>query len=108
MAQEGLSANKEPLFDGFDYEFWKVRMKAYFMALGIEAFQSIMNGSEILENAPRDQIRRKACENNVMERNFILCGLSNSEFVKIMNCKIVKEEWDKLHNIYEGCDQVKE
>jgi hypothetical protein len=39
--------------------------------------------------------------------NVILCGLLESEFVKVMHCESEKYIWEKLQNIYEGDDKVK-
>ena len=46
-------------------------------------------------------------ENNVRERNAILCGLVYSEFTKITHWTSTKEIWDKLKNIYEGDENFK-
>lgn len=54
MAQEGFSSNKVPTFDGTTYAFWKLRMKAYLMALGFEVWQSIVDGYKILESPQRN------------------------------------------------------
>lgn len=66
-----------------------------------------MDGYEIPKSPLIDQVEKKACESNAKEKNTILCALSNSEFVKILHCKIAKEVWSKLHNIYEGNIKVK-
>ena len=39
--------------------------------------------------------------------NTILCGLSESKFVKLIHYGLTKEICDKLQNIYEGNDKVK-
>lgn len=40
--------------------------------------------------------------------NGILSGLVESVFVKVMRCESAEEIWDKLKNIYEGDEKVKE
>jgi len=37
-----------------------------------------------------------------------MCGLADSEIVKIMGCKSAKEMWEKLKSIHEGDDKIKE
>lgn len=37
VAQEGLSSNRAPFFDGSNYAFWSARMKSYLMALEFES-----------------------------------------------------------------------
>lgn len=39
--------------------------------------------------------------------NAILCGLYESEFVKVMHCDSAQVMWDKLRNAYEGDEKVK-
>ncbi|XP_059068383.1 uncharacterized protein LOC131858915 [Cryptomeria japonica] len=69
--------------------------------------KSIVTGYTPPNNSPSTP-DEKEYENNAKAKNAILCGLSNSEFVKVMHCKIAKEIWDKLHSIYEGDDTVKQ
>ena len=40
--------------------------------------------------------------------NVILGGLPESELVKVMHCTSTKEIWDKLKNVYEGDEKIKE
>jgi hypothetical protein len=41
-------------------------------------------------------------------KNALLNGLTKSVYTKVMHCESAKEIWDKLKNIYEGDDKVKE
>lgn len=59
-------------------------------------------------NSPSTPDEKKEYENNENVKNAILCGLLDSEFVKVMHSKNAKEIWDKLHSIYEGDDPVKQ
>jgi hypothetical protein len=77
------------------------------MALGFDIWESIVTGYTTPTTSPIDTVRKKSSENNAKAMNAILCGLSESEFVKVMHCKSTKEIWDKLQNIYEGDDKVK-
>ena len=52
--------------------------------------------------------KKKLFENDSKVRNALFCGLSNSELVKVMNCKTAKEIWDKLKSVYEGDEKIKE
>ena len=40
-------------------------------------------------------------------KNVILCGLSDAEFTKVMQCTTSKDVLDKLRSIYEGNDKAK-
>ena len=39
--------------------------------------------------------------------NVILSGLTETVFIKVMQCETAKEIWNKLRNIYEGDDKIK-
>ena len=41
--QEGLSTNKDPIFDDSNYSFWKMRMKVCLQSLGMDVWKSIEN-----------------------------------------------------------------
>ncbi|KAJ8634626.1 hypothetical protein MRB53_008893 [Persea americana] len=47
-------------------------------------------------NDPTDAADKKLFENDSKARNALMCGLSDSELVKVMSCKTLKEIWDKL------------
>ena len=40
--------------------------------------------------------------------NVILNGLPETELVKVMHCTLAKEIGDKLKNVYEGDEKIKE
>jgi hypothetical protein len=42
--QEGMSNNKAPLFNGEGYAMWKIRMKNFFLAIGFDIWQSVVDG----------------------------------------------------------------
>jgi hypothetical protein len=43
-SHEGTSATKPPLFDGTIFSFWKVRMRTYLMALGVDVWDVVETG----------------------------------------------------------------
>jgi len=42
--QEGFSTNRDQIFNGSDYVFWKIRMQTYLMFLGYDIWSAIENG----------------------------------------------------------------
>jgi hypothetical protein len=106
--QEGMYSNKAPLFKGYDYALWKIRMKIYLMALGFDVWKSVENGYTTPTTPPTDIAGKKICNDNSRAVNAILGELTNPIFVKVMHCKSTKEIWDKLEVIYEGDNKVKE
>jgi hypothetical protein len=43
-SHEGTLANKPPLLDGTIFSFWKVRMRTYIMALGVDVWDVVEIG----------------------------------------------------------------
>lgn len=105
---EGISANKAPLFIGSNYSFWKIRMQAYLCSLGYDVWQCVEHGYTMPSTPLEDATSKKLFENDSRAKNALMCGLSNSELVKIMHCKSSKEIWDKLQSIHEGDAKIKE
>jgi hypothetical protein len=66
-----------------------------------------MNGFKSPTILQTNAVETKPSENNAKATNAILCGLSKSEFIKVIHCVSTKDIWDKLQNIYEGDDKVK-
>ncbi|XP_059064804.1 uncharacterized protein LOC131856870 [Cryptomeria japonica] len=83
-------------------------MESYISSLGFDIWQSIVIGYTPPTNSPYTPDEKKKYESNAKAKNGILCGQSNSEFVKVIQCKTAKDIWDKLHSIYEGDDIVKQ
>ena len=102
---EGCSKNKSPLFTGTDFAFWKIRMKAYLMSLGVEVWIVVEE-----KYAPKETDTKKEAKQNFIANakamNALLSGLSESEFIKVMHSKSAKEIWDTLENIHEGDKKV--
>ena len=41
-----------PLFDGEDFVFWKIRMKSYLMAIGLELWALVEEGYDVPKITP--------------------------------------------------------
>jgi hypothetical protein len=66
-------------------------MRTYFMALGFDIYKSVMIACKTPTNPPTDVVGKNPSEKNSKAMNFSLCGLSKSEFVKVMHCKSTKK-----------------
>jgi hypothetical protein len=106
--QEGLSSNKEPLFNEGGYSLWKIRMKRYMLALGFDVWKSVVDGYTVRATLRTDIAGKNICNDNSRAINVILGGLKIYIFVKVMHCKSAKEIWDKVEVIYERDINVKE
>jgi hypothetical protein len=105
-SHEGTSANKPPLFDGTNFAFWKVRMRTYLMALGVDFWDVVETGyiKPVVLVSKDDKLEFSF---NAKGMNVILNGLAEAEFVKVMHLQTAKEMWDKLISNYEGNEKVK-
>jgi hypothetical protein len=90
VGQEGFSTNRAMLLDGTNYSFWRIRMQTYLMALGFDICKLVVTGYTTPTTPPIDVVRKNPSENNVKSMNVILCGLSESEFFKVMHCRLTK------------------
>jgi hypothetical protein len=106
--QEGMSSNRASLFKENDYAFWSIRMKSYLMALGCDVWLFIEDGYTAPSTPATDIAAMNLYNDNSRVFNAILGGLENRIFVKVMQCKLTKEIWDKLKIIYEGDGKVKQ
>ena len=83
-------------------------MKFHLMSLGYKVWRSIEKEYKIQCNIPTDRDEQDQYESNAKSLNAILSGLTNSVFVKFMQCKISKHAWKKFKNVYEGASKVKQ
>jgi hypothetical protein len=106
-SHEGTSTNKPPLFDGTIFSLWKVRMRTYIMALGVDIWDLVETDyvNPIVLASKDDKLEFSF---NAKAMNVILSGLVEEEFVKVMHLESAKEMWDKLITNYEGNEKVKD
>jgi hypothetical protein len=106
-SHEGNSTNKAPLFNGTNFAFWKVRMRTYLMALGVDVWDVVETGyiKPVVLASKDDKLEFSF---NAKGMNAILNGLAEAEFVKVMHLQTAKEMWDKLISSYEGNEKVKD
>jgi hypothetical protein len=106
-SHEGTSTNKPPLFYGTNFAFWKVRMRTYIMALGVDVWDVVETGY-IKISLIATKYDKLEFSFNAKAMNAILKGLAEAEFVKVMHLESAKAMWDKLISIYEGNEKVKD
>ena len=96
------------IFDGNKYALWSNRMETYLLDLGVDAWLSIVNGYKYPNTTAIDLDKKKSCSDNNKVRNNILNAWSPTVQSKVICCNSTKEFWDKLKNIYEGDEKVKQ
>ena len=104
------SLNALPYFDGSNYAFWKVWMRAFLCSID----EAVWDAIEIGWTRPKaakstwDKTALAASNANSKALNAIFCGVSTDEFHQISHITIAKEAWQILETTYEGTKKVKD
>ena len=82
-----------PLFDSTNYEYWKVRMRAFLLSLDENVCQAIKIGWTKPKEALIDwnDAKIKAANFNSRALNALFSIVTNEEFKKISSTEIAKE-----------------
>ena len=102
--------NAPPFFDGGNYAFWKVQMRAFLCAIDESIWDSIENGyvKPITAKSKWDKASLALANANSKAINAIFFGVSPDEFHRISHMETTKEAWTILEMIYEGTKKVKD
>ena len=86
------------LFDGTNYAYWKVCMKAFLQSLDEKVWQAIEIGWTKPKEAPADwdEAKIKAANFNSKALNALFSAVTNEEFTKISSTETAKEAWTIL------------
>ena len=106
----GQSLIIPPLFDGTNYAYWKVRMRAFLQSLDEKVWQAVEIGWTKPKEAPADwdDAKIKAANFNSRALNALFSAVTNEEFKKISSIETTKEAWTILQTTYEGTKAVKD
>ena len=110
MMDRSQSLNAPPYFDGSNYAFWKVRMRAFLCSVN----DSVWDTAEIGWTRPEaakstwDKVALVAANANSKALNAIFCGVFPDEFHRISHVTIAKEAWQILETTYEGTKKEKD
>ncbi|XP_023903744.1 uncharacterized protein LOC112015567 [Quercus suber] len=104
------SLNAPPYFDGSNYAFWKVRIRAFQCSIDDSVWDVVKIGWTRPEAAKStcDKVALVAANANSKALNAIFCGVSPNDFHRISHVTIVKEAWQILETTYEGTKKVKD
>ena len=97
------------LFDGTNYDYWKVHMNSFLQTLDEKVWLAFEVGQKKLSD-PRttwDDGKIKVANFNNRALNALFSGVTNEEFKKISSTEIAKEAWTIFKTIYEGTKLVK-
>ena len=104
------SLNAPPYFDGSNYAFWKVHMRAFLCSIDESVWDVVVIGWTRLEVAKStwDKAALTASNANSKALNATFCGVSPDEFHRISYITVAKEAWEILETTYEGTKKVKD
>ena len=104
------SLNVPPYFDGCNYAFWKVRIRAFLCSIDETVWDAVDVGWTRLEAAKStwDKATLATANTNSKALNAIFCDVCPNEFYRISHITIAKEAWQILEITYEGTKKVKD
>ena len=109
------------MFNGSNYVSWKERMIIFLQSIDIELW-FIINESPFDTSAIDDATNRLRPKtkneltaedrthliSNAKAMNVLYSALDSNESIRVKDCKSAKEIWDKLREIHEGSENVRE
>ena len=98
-----------PYFDGSNYTYWKVRMKAFLKSIDERVWNSAKYGWE-KPTTPVNEwqtSQKEATTFNSKLMNVIFNAVSIKEFKRISNVEIAYTAWNILQTVPEGTKAVK-
>ena len=107
--EDGHSLVIPPHFDGNNYAYWKVRMKAFLKSIDERVWNSVEYGWE----KPTTPIsewqtsQKEAVAFNSKAMNAIFNAVSMEEFKRISNVKVAHTAWNILQTVHEGTKAIK-
>ena len=104
------SLNVPPYFEGNNYAFWKVWMRAFLCSIDDNVWDAVEVGWTRPEVAKStwDKAALVAANANSKALNAIFYGVSLDEFHRISHITVAKEAWEILETTYEGTKKVKD
>ena len=94
----GQSLIIPPLFNGTNYAYWKVCMRAFLRSLDEKVWQAVEIGWTKPKEVPADWDDAKIKVENFNSRalNALFSAVTNEEFKKISSIETAKEAWTIL------------
>ena len=106
----GQSLIIPPLFDGTNYAYQKVCMRAFLQSLDEKVWQAVEIGWTKPKEASADwdEANIKVANFNSGALNALFSAVTNQEFKKISSIETAKEAWTIFQTTYEGTKAVKD
>ena len=107
--EHGNSLVIPPHFDGNNYAYWKVRMKAFLKSINERVWNSVEYGWE-KPTTPVSQwqiSQKEAAAFNSKDMNAIFNAVSMEEFKRISNVEVANTTWNILQTVHKVIKAVK-
>ena len=107
--EHGHSLVIPPHFDGNNYAYWKVRMKAFLKSIDERVWNSVKYGWE-KPTTPVSEwqtSQKEAATFNSKAMDAIFNVISMEEFKRIFNVEVAHTTWNILQTMHEGTKTVK-
>ncbi|XP_075663086.1 uncharacterized protein LOC142632596 [Castanea sativa] len=100
---QSQSLNTPPFFDGSNYAFWKIYIRAFLCTIDESIWDSVENGyvRPTIAKSKWDKVALTLANANSKAIKAIFCGVSTDKFHKISHVKTAKEAWTILETTYE-------
>ena len=107
---KGQSLIIPPLFDGTNYAYWKVHIRAFLQSLDEKVWQAVEIGWTKPMEAPADwdNAKIKVVNFNSRALNALFSAITNEKFKKISSTETAKEAQTILQTTYEGTKAIKD
>ena len=98
-----------PHFNGNNYAYWKVRMKAFLKSIDERVWDSVEYGWEkpTTPVSEWETSQKEAAAFNSKAMNAIFNAISMEEFKRISNVEVAHTTWNILQTMHEGTKTVK-
>ena len=87
---------KAPWFDGTNYPYWKIQMRAYLNSIRSSVWEICENTEYVVLAARVGQIQIDQHKANSKARNALLASISLPEFERVSELETTREIWVKL------------
>ena len=107
--EQGHSLVIPPHFNGNNYTYWKVRMKAFLKSTDERIWNFVEYGWEkpITPVSESQTSQKEAAAFNSKAMNTIFNAVSMEEFKRISNVEVAHTAWNILQTVHEGTKAVK-
>ena len=107
--EHGCSLVIPPHFDGNNYAYWKVRMKAFLKSIYERVWNFVKYGREkpITPVSEWQTSQKEVAAFNGKVMNAIFNAVSMEEFKRISNIEVAHIAWNILQTVHKGIKAVK-